>query len=111
MADELGNAGRQVIGQDGHNDGAIGIDRQELDGPAGRVAGANGDLVSLLNAGSLEKPVVLLYEGGHIQIGIAGAHIVAKGGLVGPLVDLVLEFLQVVLHAFLFRAQRYKKLI
>ena len=76
MMDQMGNALRRIVGKDGNNDGPVSIHRQKSDGPAGAIAGAQGNLVPFLHAGSLEKPMILFYLGGQFSVGVSGALII-----------------------------------
>ena len=62
MADELGGAAGSEIGQNRDHYSFIGVYRKEEDAPTGRVFGADGYLVSGLDAGRLEKDMVALYD-------------------------------------------------
>ena len=92
VAEQLRGSFSGEVGKDGHHDGLVGVDGQEGDGPAGRIAGAQGNLVTLPDAGSLKEDMILFDAGSQFGIGVAGSAIVAQGGFALSEPDLLFQF-------------------
>ena len=91
VVDEVVDALRLELVQDGHGYGAVGGGGQEADTPVGLVARAEGHLVALLQAAFLESDMQELDALSHIFIFERGALVVGEGVAVPVLTDTLLD--------------------
>ena len=96
MVHQAGHAVRLEVGQDRDDDGLIGIDGKVGEAPAGAVAGAEADLVALLEPGLFEDDMETGDVGRHLGIGEGFAADGVEGRLVPVLARRVLQALEIV---------------
>ncbi len=100
------------IGKNGDDNGFIGVHGQIGKPPFGAVIGAEGNFISLLEAGFLKHDVETGDVRGHLGIGEGIAADGIEGGLVPVFARSLLQALQIVriilYHTYMFNSRTYK---
>ena len=91
MVDQIVDIAGFELVQDGDGNGAVGDGGEEAHAPVGLVAGADGHLVSFVQAALLKSDVQFGNTAGNISVGERGALEVGNGGAVPVLYQTFLQ--------------------